>query len=219
MKTEIVQTEDGSNTLFVPELDEHYHSTHGAVQESNHVFIKKGLEEFQQKEISIFEVGFGTGLNAILSYEFAEAHDKKLYYHSVEKYPLAANVVDKLNYNGFLSESSTKVFQTIHNVEWEVEVEISSFFKLKKIEADLTSFQTERQFDLIYFDAFAPSKQSEMWTEKIFQQMYDLLKIDGILTTYSAKGDVKRALKASGFAIEKHPGPPGKREMLRGVKK
>lgn len=218
MKTEVIKTEDGSHTLFVPELDEHYHSTHGAVQESKHVFLKYGLEEIKSNELSVFEVGFGTGLNAILAYESIQSTEKKICYHAIEKYPVANEIIEQLNYTNFFGEQHLPAFLSMHNATWGEECSISENFTLKKIEADLLSFKHEQQYDLIFFDAFAPSKQSEMWSEQVFELMGKMCKAGGILTTYSSKGDVKRALRAAGFQVKKKAGPPGKRDMIQAIK-
>lgn len=218
MIVQTVVTVDGTVTLYVPELDEHYHSVHGAKQESMHVFIKAGLELIAEskKEIRIFEMGFGTGLNAFLTYQFADKNHCKIDYCSVEKFPLEENIIEKLNY----AEGNEKeVFRKLHETEWNKQIIISDFFSLEKIKGSAEELNfAEKKYDLIYFDAFAPRVQPELWTDLIFQKMYDSLNENGILVTYCAKGEVRRSMKRAGFTVEKLPGPPGKREMTRGRK-
>jgi len=220
LKKEIVKTSDGSNTLFVPELDETYHSTHGALQESLHVFVKEGLQfRSELKEVSILEVGFGTGLNALLSFIEADKTHKEIQYTSLEAFPLDWEVVERLNYMNLVqSQAYAEPFKKMHTCEWEFYLEISSFFCLRKLKVKLQEVHFENEFDLIYFDAFAPRVQPDLWTEEIFTSMYKALKPKGVLVTYCAKGTVKRALKAVGFELQSIPGPPGKREMSRAIK-
>ena len=220
MKKEIVKTSDGSNTLFVPELDETYHSTHGALQESLHVFIREGLQfRSELKEVSILEVGFGTGLNALLSFIETDNANIKIEYTSLEAFPLEWEIVEQLNYMDLVHfEKYADPFKKIHTCEWESFSEISSGFSLRKLKVKLQEVPFENEFDLIYFDAFAPRVQPDLWTEQIFASMYKALKPGGVLVTYCAKGTVKRALKAVGFELQSIPGPPGKREMSRAIK-
>ncbi|NDW19334.1 SAM-dependent methyltransferase [Dysgonomonas sp. 216] len=219
MDLEFELTADGSHTLFVPQLDEHYHSVNGAIQESNHVFIESGLKCCPKNEISILEVGFGTGLNALLTLLYANQTNKQVRYKSYELYPLSQDVIEKLNYRDILLDKA-KFFDDLHKAPWGEEVLLTSNFSLKKISADFTLFEEERAnlFDLVYFDAFAPDKQPELWTQKIFDYVYKLVSANGILITYCAKGVVRRAMLKSGFKVERIPGPPGKREMLRAIK-
>jgi len=218
MIVQTVVTVDGTVTLFVRELNEHYHSVHGAKQESVHVFIKAGLEMVAagKNEISIFELGFGTGLNALLTYQFAEKNNCKIDYCSVEKFPLEDKIIETLNY---AEENEKPVFKNLHNCEWNKREFISDFFSLEKIKGSAEEINfAGRKFDLIYFDAFAPGVQPELWTDEIFKKMFDSLNANGLLVTYCAKGEVRRAMKRTGFTVEKLPGPPGKREMTRGRK-
>lgn len=211
-------TADGSHTLFVPHLNEHYHSVNGAIQEANHVFLDAGLHECRKNEVTVFEVGLGTGLNALLTALYAEKYQKIIKYTSIEAFPLSLDIIEKLNY---ASIEDTSLYHKLHEVEWESEQDISENFILTKIEADFTSFdfsKLENQIDVIYFDAFAPDIQGAMWSQSIFDAMYSICKPDGILTTYCAKGVVRRSMQAAGFAVERIPGPPGKREMLRARK-
>ncbi len=217
----IIISEDGSHTLYVEALDEHYHSTHGAIQESNHVFIEAGLKQLDNSlnEIKIFEVGFGTGLNAFLSLLYAEENKKHIYYYSVELYPLSLEIAEKLNYANILAPDKLDLFLKLHSSKWNKEVKISEHFTLNKQSISLENINITDKFNLIYFDAFAPEKQSELWTADIFKKMHDMLLPNGILTTYCAKGQVRRNMIEAGFTVERIPGPPGKREMMRAFKK
>jgi tRNA U34 5-methylaminomethyl-2-thiouridine-forming methyltransferase MnmC len=220
--TQLVLTGDGSHTLFIPELNEHYHSTFGALTESLHVFIRSGLDCFADKsEIAVFETGFGTGLNALLTALGAIRRGMKIRYFAVEKYPVDPRLVKQLNYPHILKESEIdgeRIFSSIHEASWEEMIEIDPCFHLKKMKVDLCSFIPDALYDLVYFDAFAPEKQPEMWTGEILQRLVSAMKQDGIFTTYCVKGSVKRILKDCGLTLEKLPGPPGKREILRGKK-
>jgi tRNA U34 5-methylaminomethyl-2-thiouridine-forming methyltransferase MnmC len=218
MEVKPIQTEDGSHSLFVPELEEHYHSTKGAIQESRHIFIEAGFNYLQKDTISILEIGFGTGLNAFLTFLENQKANKTIHYTGLEKYPLSADITDQLNYPEQLNKSR-KYFEKIHRAEWNKSIEITSNFNLQKQEADLTNWDTNSQFDLIYFDAFGPDKQPAMWTPEIFQLMGKALKPGGVLVTYSAKGDVRRGFQSAGMEIQKIDGPPGKKHMTRGIKK
>lgn len=220
MDKEFVITEDGSHTIYLPEMDEHYHSTHGAIQESLHIYINQGLLQVTKKEISILEIGFGTGLNAYLTYVFAVNSKLKIDYFTLEKYPLNETEYLSLNYPKNIFPEYSEVFEKIHRSNWDTPVYISPEFSLQKIQADLLSFEFNSlpQFDLVYYDAFAPGKQPEMWTDEIIQKVSACVKKDGILVTYCAKGSVRRAFTAAGFQMERIPGPIGKKEILRGKK-
>jgi len=215
---QIIITSDGSHTIYVPEIDEHYHSVHGAVQESNHIFIKNGFEICKADPVNIFEVGFGTGLNALLTALKCISGNKEVNYTSIEKYPLDERIIRSLNYSDYAGENAREIFQVIHTVPWNVRVNICKNFYLKKIEADFTADPISGKFDLIYFDAFGPDKQPEMWTKEIFELLASVTKKNGILVTYSAKGEVKRTLIACGFDVTLLPGPPGKKQMISAVK-
>ena len=221
MEKQIITTADGSKTIHFPEWNESYHSKHGALQEALHVYIKSGLVYRSQdqltKTLSILEIGFGTGLNTMLSLLFAKENHLKINYHSLEKYPLEKSTLRELDYVALFS-SESHVFQNLHEVEWEKEQEITPFFNLKKIKADLIEFQSLTRFDLIFFDAFGPRVQPELWAKPILQNTYNILNPGGVWVTYSCKGQVKRDLQDIGFQVKKIPGPPGKREMLRAVK-
>jgi len=216
---EIIASDDGSDTLISKRFGEGYHSKFGAVQESKHIFINAALKYVAEKldVISILEVGFGTGLNALLSYKFGIQHDKKISYIGIEAFPVEKNDVEKLNYPEILNIDKS-VFLKMH-AKNDKEIKISDKFTLTVFENTLqnTNFP-ENFFDIVYFDAFSPETQPEMWQESCFRKIYNSLKNGGVLSTYSSKGDVKRALKAAGFIIEKLSGPPGKREFLRALK-
>ena len=221
MKRSLVKTKDGSHSLFVPQLDEQFHSVHGAIQESKHVFIEAGVNYFKNKDvIDVLEVGFGTGLNAFMTLLATKKNGKNVYYNAIEAYPLEPHEFQLLNYVEELKAiESTKQFNSLHTSLWGVECLIDSHFHLKKTKTKLEDFEpNEDSFDLIYFDAFAPSAQPELWLESIFSKMYTSLRFNGILVTYCAKGVVKRRLKSVGFTVESLPGPIGKREMTRAIK-
>jgi tRNA U34 5-methylaminomethyl-2-thiouridine-forming methyltransferase MnmC len=214
----IVETSDGSHTVYAPAFDEHYHSTNGAVQESRHIFINAGLKMCEKTEIHIFEVGFGTGLNAFLALLEAERSGKNIVYTAIELYPLAEKDIEKLNYPAQIAAEKTSDFRKIHTVEWGSRAEITPYFHIEKIKADFTEFDVKENADVVFFDAFSPEKQPEMWSEKIFAKLYGYCNEGAVLTTYCAKGAVRRAMQTAGFEVERLPGPPGKREILRGKK-
>ena len=229
MKREIFITSDGSTSIHLPDWNEQYHSKHGAIQEAYHVFIKAGFEKFldtisQKKEstqtnLSILEIGFGTGLNAFITFLEADKKNIKINYVGVEAYPVAANEVEKLNYVAELkAENNQLVFNEMHTTSWDEKHTISDDFLLTKRKQFFNEIDDENTFDVIYFDAFGATNQPELWTEEIFQKMFTALKVGGILTTYAAKGSVRRAMQTVGFTVERLAGPPGKREMLRAVK-
>lgn len=220
MKRILMITDDGSQTIYLPEMDEHYHSTHGAIQESRHIYIEQGLLQTTNKELSVLEIGFGTGLNAYLTYCFAKERGISIDYHSLEKYPLDESEFSKLNYPTNIFPEYSAIFDQMHQTEWNNMIEIHDGFRLKKIQEDLLTFTFEEipQFDLVYYDAFAPSKQPEMWTYQILHKVAAKVKTGGILVTYCAKGTVRRALSDAGFTMERIPGPKGKKEILRGKK-
>lgn len=215
---ELIITADGSHTIFVPELNEHYHSVNGAVQESNHVFIKAGYDFCKADPLRIFEVGFGTGLNALLTASRCLTEKREVIYTTIEKYPIGQDLVYALNYKTFIGENERELFDSIHSAPWGEYIQINEFFCLKKINGDLITHSPAGKHDLIYFDAFGPDKQPSMWSREIFKKVADITDNKGILTTYSAKGEVKRILKENGFVVTLLPGPPGKRQMIRAVK-
>jgi tRNA U34 5-methylaminomethyl-2-thiouridine-forming methyltransferase MnmC len=218
----IVVTADGSHTIFHPSLHEHYHSSFGAIAESRHIFIGAGLLHISQSlsEINILEIGFGTGLNALLTFQFAQEQKVKVEYVGLEAYPLLAQIYTQLNYSSFLGKTSTQdSYLRMHDCNWNKENRISEYFMLTKVKTRLEDARLEKEkFHLVYFDAFSPDVQPEMWTIEIFEKIISSMARGGILVTYSCKGSVKRALKATGFTIEKLPGPQGKREILRAEK-
>lgn len=223
MKREIIITGDGTNTIYLPEWEENYHSKHGATQEALHVFIEKGLLDYFQRsntnEISILEIGFGTGLNALLTLMQARKKELDIHYSAVEAYPVQQEELDSLNYVEMLAqENLTELFKKLHDTAWEKENDITSYFRLHKRKQLFSEISDDARFNLIYFDAFGPRVQPELWTEAIFERMYKALKNDGSLVTYSAKGTVRRAMQAVGFKVERLVGPPGKREMIRANK-
>jgi tRNA U34 5-methylaminomethyl-2-thiouridine-forming methyltransferase MnmC len=215
---ELIITSDGSHTIFVPELNEHFHSIHGAVQESTFIFIKNGFEFCKANPISILEIGFGTGLNTLLTAITGISGSREVNYTSIEKYPLDAKIISSLNHYKFAGKNGKEVFHLIHSSPWNKGVNICRNFNLKKIESDFTKVKLTGRYDLIYFDAFGPDKQPEMWTMELFSGISAVTNMNGILVTYSAKGEVKRNLKSCGFDVELLPGPPGKRQMIRAVK-
>lgn len=221
MKRQIITTKDGSKTLYLPDLYEHYHSNHGALQEAMHVFIRSGWDEIKSDHINILEVGFGSGLNAIITLIESKIENKKVNYSGLEAFPVTQEEVDLLGYADLEEIAPVKSdFYKMHSSKWDVPEEINELFNLTKIQQKMEDFIPEKEsFDLIYFDAFGPRAQPFMWTDEVLSKMYDALSTNGVFVTYCAKGDVRRSLIALGFEVEKIPGPPGKREMLRARKK
>ena len=225
MKREILITSDGSTTIHLPDWNEQYHSKHGAIQEAMHVFIKHGLSLFynatenEKDGISILEIGFGTGLNAFITFLEAQKNSLTIDYVGVEAYPVSNSEIDKLNYISELKASSFKeVFNSLHSTSWDKKIAISNNFQLTKRKQFFEDINDKNSFNIIYFDAFGAQNQPELWTAIIFEKMYKALREKGVLVTYSAKGSVRRALQEVGFNVERLPGPPGKREMLRATK-
>ena len=220
MKRIIIQTDDGSSSIYLPDLDEHYHSKHGAINEAYHVFIKNGLDLFDSgSKIEILEIGLGTGLNCFITFLESQKRNLQIDYEGVEAFPLKAEEISQLNYvEELIAADHKNIFNKIHKIEWDKQIEINPNFILKKRKQFFKEINDENIFNLIYFDAFGAKVQPELWTEDIFKKMYDALKNKGILVTYSAKGSVRRAMQSVGFEVERLPGPPGKREMLRGRK-
>jgi tRNA U34 5-methylaminomethyl-2-thiouridine-forming methyltransferase MnmC len=222
MKREIIKTADGSTTIHIPEWNEQYHSKHGAIQEARHVFIKMGLLHLlnsNPSNLDILEIGFGTGLNALVTWEEGLNHELNINYVGVEAYPVAKEEVLQLNFVDEINKPlAQEFFNDIHLANWEEKTEITSKFHLTKQEKFFQDINDVEQYDLIYFDAFGARVQPDLWEENIFRIMYDALRIDGVLVTYAAKGSVRRAMQTVGFKVERLPGPPGKREMLRATK-
>lgn len=213
------QTADGSYTLYVPELDEHYHSVKGALTESQHIFIDMGLKHSSVPAPRILEIGLGTGLNCFLTFLASEETGRKIHYTGIERYPLQEEVVRTLDYPSLIGKGHDDDYFAIHQAIWGEDVTLSPSFTLHKIEGDFTQYTFKEKYDIIYFDAFAPEKQPEMWEQSLFDSLYQVLNDGGILTTYCAKGVVRRMLQAAGFTVERLPGPPGgKREILRATK-
>lgn len=219
MKREIIITDDGSTTIRIPDWDENYHSTHGAIQEAQHVFIKNGLRLFDaQSTISILEIGFGTGLNAFITY-LETLQKEKVDYVGIEAYPISEEEVRQMNYVSELhAEDHQFIFQALHQSTWEEEQAIASNFVLTKRKQFFQDIADSNRYDLIYFDAFGYPLQPELWSEVIFKKMLEALLPGGILVTYACRGPIKKAMLSAGFSIEKLPGAPGKREMLRATK-
>jgi tRNA U34 5-methylaminomethyl-2-thiouridine-forming methyltransferase MnmC len=220
LKREIIQTLDGSTTIHLTDWDECYHSKHGAIQEAQHVFIKNGLSLFQNKSISILEIGFGTGLNAFITVLEGKKMNQVIDYVGVEAYPISASEVLSMNYVEQLNANSARtIFEKMHESNWEEKIIISDDFTLMKRKQFFEAIDDENRFDLIYFDAFGYRVQPELWSTAIFKKMFNSLKANGILVTYAARGVVKRSMIEVGFTVEKLAGPPGKREMFRAIKK
>jgi tRNA U34 5-methylaminomethyl-2-thiouridine-forming methyltransferase MnmC len=220
MDVQLIKTKDDSHTLFVPEMDEHYHSIFGAIQESQHVFINAGFKYSGSNNIKIFEVGFGTGLNTLLTIIEAMGSGTEIYYYSIDNYYLDIKIIQQLNYPDILelNDIHRNLFYRIHSEPCNKEIKLTDNFTLKKLKSDFTKFNITFQYDLVYFDAFAPEKQPEMWSRDIFEKIYNNLSDEGLLVTYCAKGIVKRILRSAGFNVRGIPGPAGKREMIRAHK-
>ena len=220
MDYKVIDTNDGSKTIYLPAMDEQYHSVNGAITESEHVFLKNGYLYHQSTTPKVFEVGFGTGLNCLLTALKAEELKRSTTYYSIEKYPLKKQITEQLNYGLSISSAARELFEKIHSCKWNETVSLTEYFQLRKIKADLLTdnLRTAGIFNIIYFDAFAPDKQPEMWNTDVFEKIYSLTTAKGVFVTYSAKGIVRRQLAACGFDMEKLPGPPGKFQMLRGIK-
>ena len=197
-----------------------YHSHHGAIQESLHVFIQSGLHALvnppTHQPVNILEIGFGTGLNALLTLMEAEKLQQPVHYTTIELYPLQQNEMTSLNYCEQLKRTDMQpVFQLLHQCDWGKKISINPFFTIHKVKTSLLRFKSPSPQHLIYFDAFAPTAQPELWTKEVFEKLFTMMLPGGILVTYCSKGDVRRSMQAAGFAVEKIPGPPGKREMVR----
>jgi len=218
----LVETRDGSHTLLHEEYGVTFHSRYGAIQESRHVFLEAGLHPraLEKKELFVLEVGFGTGLNAFLTWLDAESHGWRIHYVAVEAHPLTLDLAHQLNYAQQLDRPEWQDrFLQLHRAPWNEVLALSPAFQLEKIQARLEELRFPPRFDVVFFDAFAPGAQPELWEEPIFRMLYEALLPGGVLSTYCAKGAVKRILRAVGFEVEALPGPPGKREMTRALKK
>ncbi|QIP11292.1 tRNA (5-methylaminomethyl-2-thiouridine)(34)-methyltransferase MnmD [Spirosoma aureum] len=215
----LVITADGSHTAINQVLNKTYHSIHGAYQESQRVYIELGLyaalKMFPHNPLRIFEMGFGTGLNALLTAREAEIHQHQVFYTAIEAYPMPIEEIRQLNYDQFLG---TSYLINLHESSWNEPVEINPCFSLTKLESNLQELQTDERFHLIYYDAFAPTAQPELWEPEIFQQMANLLLPGGMMTTYCSRSYVQRNMRAAGLTVEKHPGPAHKRDILRAIR-
>lgn len=223
MKRKVVITDDGSSSLFVESIQEHFHSHFGAIQEANHIFIEFGLKSVMKKNMSIInilEIGFGTGLNSFLTLVESKNFKTQIFYEGIEKYPLSNQEFLLLNYADLVQGNFKDDFKKIHSAEWNKEVEVTPYFCLFKREEafEKATFESHK-FDLVYFDPFSPEKQPEMWQKETITSVFNAMKTDAVLLTYCTKGVVKRTLKEVGFTIEKLPGPMGKREILKATKK
>ncbi len=215
MKREIRETADGSMTIYLPEMDEHYHSYHGALQEALHVFIENGIKKLPYKEeIAVFELGLGTGLNALLTALWANENNQKVDYFGLEAFPVEVEMNLNMNYQDLIpNDLATEYFTKIIVAEWDKSVVISERFQIKKVEETIQNLSVSNQFDVVFFDAFGPRAQEEMWEYNVLEKTVQLLKSGGLFVTYCAKGQLKRDLKTLGLKVETLPGPPGKREM------
>lgn len=219
IKKEVVITSDGSSSIFLPEWNESYHSKHGAIQEAKHVFLKQGFDFIQKNPVSILEIGFGTGLNALLTLHQSIQDQRKVFYTGVEAYPVSPEMLGALNYNLLVfNNPSDNYFEKLHQTSWEEFHELHPLFNLKKRQQFFSEIDDVNVYDLIYFDAFGYRVQPELWSEEVFLKMFTALKAGGVLVTYACRTSIKKAMEAAGFKTEKLPGPPGKREMLRAVK-
>ena len=218
-KRNIIITADGSTSIQLEAWNEQYHSKHGAIQEAKHVFIQNGFRAITKANVSILEMGFGTGLNALVTLIASEKQDIQVDYVGIEAYPVGLNEYQRMNFAQEIGRPELKaVYEKMHSVPWGDALAITSNFTLTKIKKDFFDVNAQNTFDLVYFDAFGPRVQPELWTTELFLKMFEALLPNGILVTYSAKGSVRRSLQEVGFSVERLPGPPGKREMLRGMK-
>ncbi|MFN8208633.1 MAG: tRNA (5-methylaminomethyl-2-thiouridine)(34)-methyltransferase MnmD [Bacteroidales bacterium] len=211
-------TEDGSHTVFSPDFVENYHSSHGAVTESMHVFIKNGLDAVHLQSIRILEVGFGTGLNALLTIRELAGKPRQVYYHGVEAFPLEESVYKELNYTGLITGNYHDLFQTLHTCNWNTDNQLTDYFILHKTQGLLQDIPLKDPYNLVYYDVFSPEKQPGLWTTEVFLRIFNSLEPGAVLVTYCAKGQVRRNLLSAGFRTERLAGAPGKREMLRAIK-
>ena len=222
MNLKIIQTSDGSDTIYNSELNETYHSLHGSINESNTVYIQNGLEYYikkiSRKKIKILEVGFGTGLNFLLTYSFLEKRKEKIFYHTIEPYPLPNEVIEQLNYVSKVGEQYSEIFGLSHNLENDKKNHISKNLEFLKSKISLEDIVLTDNYDIIFYDAFAPSKQPSMWERKNIEKIYSNMNYDSVLVTYCSSGQFKRDLKSIGFKVDVLSGPKGKKEMVRAIK-
>ncbi len=215
MNRELRITEDGSHTIYLTDIDEPYHSIHGAIQESTHVFIEQGFRQVVRSPIHILEMGLGTGLNLLLTLAASENKGIKVFYHAVEKYPLKKEEYRELNYEKMIANVPRGTLKAIHESPWNKTFSLTESFQLFKEKADIRAMEPGDGFDLVYFDAFAPAKQPELWSDAVFSKVYCYMNRDALLVTYTSKSTVRRTMESCGFRVEKVPGPPGKREMIK----
>lgn len=219
MPVNLITTSDGSHSLYNTELGEHYHSVHGAIRESMHVFIHAGLRSLPfTGNINILEIGFGTGLNAFLTFLESRAFPGVIGYTAIEPFPLGTDIVNSLNYAALLDADEKHVLEKMHKAVPGAREEYHERFSFLKLHDRVEDAALDERYDLVYFDAFGPRVQPEIWSSSIFDKVYGVMNAGGMLVTYCAKGEVKRTLKGAGFRVETLPGPPGKREMVRAVK-
>ncbi|MCK4750370.1 MAG: tRNA (5-methylaminomethyl-2-thiouridine)(34)-methyltransferase MnmD [Bacteroidales bacterium] len=219
MKRELRLTEDGSHTVYVNDLDEPYHSIHGALQESRHVFINQGFQKIAKSPLHILELGLGTGLNMMLTLVEAESLGLEVYYYAVEKYPLKSEEYFQLNHEQVIEGLPFGSLVRMHEAPWDEQFQLSDTFFIHKEQADFRAMKPPGMFDLVYFDAFAPDKQPHLWSADIFEMLSHLVNPGGLVVSYTSKGSVRRALASNGFTVERVPGPPGKIEMIRATKR
>jgi tRNA U34 5-methylaminomethyl-2-thiouridine-forming methyltransferase MnmC len=221
MNREIVLTADGSHSILIPASGLTYHSMHGAISESMHVYIEAGLRSLTHvaEPIRVFEMGFGTGLNALLTCMEAEKTNRKIHYHTIEPAPLEQLLIEGINFCDQLNRLELQaVFEQLHACAWETDTLLTPWFTLYKMNADLIHYEMKDRVHIIYYDAFAPDAQPALWTDAIFKKLLQWLVPGGLLVTYSSKGQVRRAMQSAGFIVEKLPGAPPKREMTRAAK-
>ena len=223
MSLNIINTSDGSHTLYNEKINETYHSIHGAIQESEYIYINSGINYFiknhKKEKIKILEIGFGTGLNALLTYKFSLSNKYTFHYNTIESNPLKMEIVNKLNYIDILGKKYRDIFTLIHSQKSDEEIEISSKLFFNKQIIRLEEFKSKKKYDIIFFDAFAPSKQPNIWRAQNLQKVYDAMEKNAILVTYCSSGKFKKTLEKLGYKIEVISGPPGKKEMVRASKK
>lgn len=214
----VVLTADGSNTIYSERHKAHFHSLNGAVQESKHIFVRNGYDFFSLNEINVLEIGFGTGLNAALTASAANQKKCLTHYTGIELYPLSDDILSELNYNTALNPVDSEIWKKIISTEWNADKKVSDYFILTKIQGDITKVELLKKYSLIYFDAFAPDDQPELWTDDIFEKLFNLTTTGGALVTYCSKGIVKQALRKVGYQVSRLAGPPGKRHIIRAIK-
>ncbi|MBS1596903.1 MAG: tRNA (5-methylaminomethyl-2-thiouridine)(34)-methyltransferase MnmD [Bacteroidetes bacterium] len=218
MERKLILTQDGSHSVHVPTSNLSYHSIYGAVQESMHVFIEAGLKTLlsTKQEIRVFEMGFGTGLNALLTFIESEKEKKEIYYNAIEAFPLGNDIIEKINFCEQLNRTDLQpIFEQLHDCPWEKNISLNSSFVLHKTKADFIQYNTDEKFDIIYYDAFDPVAQPDLWNLSIFEKLFNMLLPNGILVTYCSKGIIRRAMQEAKFIVEKLPGPKYKREIMR----